>query len=89
MVAVLRGNRPCRLEGGPFDGWSGEFVETEQRTADFGSGAEAGCYVYRRAGEEGKTVVWRYDKTESTRRLRAAGLLDQPGLAGTLTDTEA
>lgn len=67
--------RACRLDGGPFDGWTGEFVDQGQEVAYFGQGAEHGCYVYRAKHKEGAVHVWKYDAEETEKRLRAAGLV--------------
>lgn len=71
------GFRKCRLMGGPFAGWSGDYFDTGQDVAEFGDGAERACYVYRLDPNESTrdATVWKYDAQESERRIRAAGLI--------------
>lgn len=80
----MGGFRKCTLEGGPFAGWTGDYVDNGQTVAEFGDGAERGCYVYRL--HEGRSTrdmtVWVYDTRESDRRINAAGLLAPAGKAG-------
>lgn len=74
----MRGTRACRFVGGPMDGWQGEYVNTGQEVSFFGDGAERGCYVYRldKHTADHAMTVWRFDGKESTRLLRAAGLVN-------------
>lgn len=74
----MRGQRACRFVGGPMDGWQGDYVNTGQEAAFFGEGAERGCYVYRLRKDSADLAmtVWVFDGKESTRLLRAAGLVN-------------
>lgn len=81
-MQVLNGTRPCRFVGGPLDKQAGEYVDSGQTEAYFGS---KGGFVYRyddKATAPGQPAVWRYDAKASDQRLRDLGVIrnDEMGL---------
>lgn len=67
--------RACRLVGGPYKGWSGEFVDKGQQSTAFGpEGGKSFVYRRRAADQPGKPIVFEYDRTATADTLRAAGV---------------
>lgn len=83
----------CRLVGGPYDGWSGEFVDAGQEVAALGpEGGES--FIYRRSKREpkkGKPWVFHYDVALTRAALADSGVpaeLIELAVAETPVDVE-
>lgn len=78
MVGTMMGARRCHMIGGPLAGWEGDYIDKGQTVAFFGDGPERGCYVYRLRPDtvDKPLAVWVFDGKESSRLLRAAGLVN-------------
>lgn len=76
MTSTLTKTRPCRLAGGPYDGWNGEFLDTDQRLVFMGpDGGQSFAYKRsQRPPKKDRPVVFRFDKATTRIALQAAGV---------------
>lgn len=75
-MQVLNGTRLCRLVGGPWDGYVGDFVDKDQAQADFKG------FIYVRSpkstGRDAR-VEWIYDEEQTDRLMIAKGINPRTG----------
>ncbi len=74
-MKLLTGTRLFRLRGGPWDGYTGDFVEKDQKVVDFRG------FLYARTGDNGRDarVLFTYDSEQTDRLMVAKGINPRTG----------